>query len=127
MRKSFLLVLITGIAIMGSSVVFAQAKEENKASTPKPQAAQQPPQQKKADPQQEKQILVNNFSALQNQEARVLVLQQLLNREISELRQMQAIFCDQYNLSVEKWRAGGYQYDMKEGKFIEKPQAAEKK
>ena len=67
-----------------------------------------------------KQILANNFAALQNQQARVIVLQQLLNRETGDLRQMEALFCDNYNLDVEKWREGIYLYDDKAGEFVEK-------
>jgi len=69
---------------------------------------------------QKKQILANNFAALQNQQARVIVLQQLLNRETGDLRQMEALFCDNYNLDVEKWREGIYLYDDKAGEFVEK-------
>lgn len=69
--------------------------------------------------QQEKDALIANIVALRNEEARVVVLQQLLNEEIARLRQMQAVFCDQYKLDPEKFRNGLYRYDEKAGKFIE--------
>ena len=114
MNKRFLAIVICVFAIVAmASVVYAQAK-----APATPQAT--------SPADQAKQTLVNNFSALQNQEARVIVLQQLMNREIGELRQMQAVFCDQYSLNLDRWRNGGYQYDMKEGKFIERPIEAKK-
>jgi len=72
----------------------------------------------------EKQLLANNFAALQNQQARVMVLQQLLNREAANMRQMEAVFCDQYKLDPEKWRKGLYRYDEKAGKFLEQAPVA---
>ena len=71
---------------------------------------------------EERQLSLNNYAALQNQQARVVVLQQLLNRESAELRQMEAVFCDQYRLDPEKWRKGAYRWDEKKGKFVEQPQ-----
>ena len=58
---------------------------------------------------------------MQNQQARVLVLQQLLTRELADLRQMEAVFCDQYKLDVEKLRRGEYIYDDKQNKLVEQP------
>jgi len=69
--------------------------------------------------QQQKDLLITNIVALRNQEARVIVLQQLLNEEISELRRTQAVFCDQYNLNLDTFRAGLYRYDETTGKFVE--------
>ncbi len=34
--------------------------------------------------------------------------------------EMEAVFCDHYNLDPDKYRAGKYQYDANTGKFIEK-------
>lgn len=70
--------------------------------------------------EREKNILIANFNAMSNQELTVNVLQQLLNREIMELKRMQAVFCDQYKLNPEKWRQGLYEYDAASGKFLEK-------
>jgi len=70
--------------------------------------------------QAEKNVQIANINALRNQELRVGVLQQVLNEEGAKLMQMQAVFCDQYKLDVDKFRAGKYQYDTKTGKFAEK-------
>ena len=70
--------------------------------------------------QSEKDILVANINALRNQEMRVTVLQQLLNEATAKLREMEAVFCDHYNLDPDKYRAGKYIYDANTGKFIEK-------
>jgi len=69
--------------------------------------------------QQEKDATIANIIALRNEEARVVVLQQLLNEEFAQLKQMQAVFCDQYNLDPEKFRNNLYRYDDKNGKFVE--------
>ncbi|MBI4244972.1 MAG: hypothetical protein HY606_12855 [Planctomycetes bacterium] len=69
--------------------------------------------------QSEKDILVANINALRNQETRVTVLQQLLNEETANLRQMEAVFCDRYNLVPEKYRSGKYQYNADTGEFSE--------
>ncbi len=77
--------------------------------------------QEKTREQKEKDVLISNIIALRNKEARVAVLQQLLNEEVNSLSQMQAVFCDQYKLSPDKFRAGEYVYDEKEGKLTERP------
>lgn len=76
--------------------------------------------QEKTPEQREKDILISNIIALRNKEARAAVLQQLLNEELNSLNQMQAVFCDQYKLNPDKFRAGEYVYNEKEGKLIEK-------
>ena len=75
---------------------------------------------KEQQQEREKNILIANINAMRNQEVTVNVLQQLLNRELTELRRMQAVFCDQYGLSVDKWRQGLYEYNAGKGKFVEK-------
>ncbi|MFH1855787.1 MAG: hypothetical protein ABH836_00980 [Candidatus Omnitrophota bacterium] len=67
-----------------------------------------------------KDVLINNINILRNQEVRVAVLQQFLNENIAQLKQTQAVFCDQYNLDSEKFRAGMYVYDEAKGGFVEK-------
>ena len=66
-----------------------------------------------------KDILVANINAPNNQEMRVSVLRQLLNQETAKLREMEAIFCDHYNLDLKKFRAGKYRYDANTGKLTE--------
>lgn len=61
--------------------------------------------------------IISNITALRNQETRVAVLQQFLGEESNKLLQMQAVFCDQYKLNIEKFRAGKYQYSTEERKF----------
>jgi len=67
---------------------------------------------------QEKELLIANINNMRNQELRVAVLQQLLNEEVAKLRNVQAVFCDQYKLDIEKFRMGLYRYDDKQGKFV---------
>jgi len=69
--------------------------------------------------QQEKDLLIGNINNMRNQELRVAVLQQLLNEEVAKLRNVQAVFCDQYKLDIDKFRQGLYRYDDKTGKFVE--------
>jgi hypothetical protein len=76
--------------------------------------------QEKTKAQREKDVLIANIVALRNKETRVTVLQQLLNDEMNGLRRMQAVFCDQYKLDLNKFRAGQYVYDEEKGKFVEK-------
>lgn len=91
----------------------AFAKDEKKNT---PVAA---PQSQPTPAQQEKEALIANINNLRNQELRAAVLQQLLNEEIAKMRNIQAVFCDQYKLDVEKFRNGLYRYDEKQGKFVE--------
>ena len=99
------------------------AEEVAKPATDSKEAAQSAePATPKLTKEKEKQILIGNLQTMQNQEIRVVVLQQLLGRESNELRRMQAVFCDQYKLDIEKWRKGLYRYDDKEGKLIERPE-----
>lgn len=95
------IVVVCGIAI--GTVSFAQEAQE------------------KTREQKEKDVLISNIIALRNKEARVAVLQQLLNEEVNSLSQMQAVFCDQYKLNPDKFRAGEYVYNEQEGKLIERP------
>ena len=72
--------------------------------------------------QPEKDMVVADVNALRNQEVRVSVLQQLLDEQTAKLRQMEAVFCDEYDLDLEKYRAGKYQYDVSTGNFSERDQ-----
>jgi len=76
---------------------------------------------------QEKDILINNINGLRNQELRVTILQQVLSEEVAKLRNIEAVFADQYKLDVEKFRKGFYRYDDKLGKIVEQPAPAGKK
>jgi hypothetical protein len=68
----------------------------------------------------EKGVIISNINALRNQETRVAVLQQFLSEENAKLLKMQAVFCDQYSLDLDKFRAGKYQYNADDGEFSEK-------
>lgn len=109
MKRSFLVVTIAIVSI--AAVLPAWAEEEKK-------------EEKKVEMetgvQSEKDLLVGNINALQNQKMRVTVLQQLLNEATANLRQMEAVFCDHYNLVPEKYRAGKYQYNADTGEFSER-------
>lgn len=119
-------IIVAALVIAAAAVSWAQAakSEKNKgkakaASLQAPMAREEQVSSFGAQAEAEKKLLISNIQAMQNQEARVAVLQQLLSREIGDLRQVQAVFCDQYKLEVEKWRGGLYRYDDKQGKFVE--------
>ncbi len=127
---------LTGI-VLGAGILFvsmaAGAATDNKAKAvdrPKDTSASvqtQAPAQALSPQDQAKQQVVNDLAVMQNVELRVIVLQQVLNREVAELRQVQAVFCDAYKLDVEKWRKGLYRYDEKQSKFIEVPETPKTK
>lgn len=119
-------IVVAALVIAAAAVSCAQAAKNDKDKDKGKTAALQAPMTEqaqvsapKAQAAEEKKLLINNVQAMQNQEARVMVLQQLLSRETGDLRQMQAVFCDQYKLDIEKWRGGLYRYDDKGGKFVE--------
>ena len=76
---------------------------------------------------QEKDALIANINGMNNQQLRVTVLQQMLNEELGKLRNIEAVFSDQYKLDVEKFRKGLYRFDEKLGKIIEQPAPVVKK
>ncbi|MFH0855802.1 MAG: hypothetical protein V1869_04775 [Candidatus Omnitrophota bacterium] len=76
---------------------------------------------------QEKDVLIANINGLRNQDLRVAILQQILNEEVAKLRNLEAVFADQYKLDVEKFRKGLYRYDDKLGKIVEQPAKPAKK
>ena len=109
MKRSLLVVAIAMVSIAAVLPVWTEeAKKEEKRV------------EIERGVQSEKDILVTKINTLRNQEMRVTVLQQLLNEATAQLRQMEAVFCDQYNLDLDKYRAGKYQYDANAGKLIEK-------
>jgi len=73
---------------------------------------------------QQIQILKTNIAAMRAKQARVAILKQLLDEELSDLRQMQAVFCDQYNLDINKFRAGLYRFNEEKAAFEELQPAA---
>lgn len=75
--------------------------------------------QKQALVQQVKQ----NLAALSYQEATAAVLGAQYQKELNNLQQMQAVFCDNHKLDVAKFRQGKYRFDEKEGKFVEQEPA----
>lgn len=114
MKKPLALLLGIGMLCGASAGAIAADKQDSKAKDPI-----QAPTQALTPQEQAKQQLINDLGIMQNQEMRVIVLQQLLNREAADLRQAQAVFCDQYKLDVDKWRKGLYRYDDKQAKFVE--------
>jgi flagellar biosynthesis protein FliP len=115
MKRCIFLSLALLLALLSVQPLFA--KEKDKAKQETLESVQVPTEQDFA--RQQKELLVANINNMRNQELRVAVLQQLLNEEIAKLRNIQAVFCDQYQLDIEKFRKGLYRYDEKEGKFVE--------
>lgn len=113
-------VIILAVAVACIQPALAQTKEKGKAKQQTLESLQVPTEQDVA--KQQKELLIANINNMRNQELRVAVLQQLLNEEIAKLRNVQAVFCDQYGLDIEKFRKGLYRYDEKEGRFVETKQ-----
>ena len=124
MKYRILVVLAT--VLFCSNLALAKG-EKKPAANQQSLAAMQSSQMTQAN--QEKDILIANINNMRNQEIRATVLQQLLNEEIAKLRNLQALFCDRYQLNVDKFRQGLYRYDEQQGKFVEQSvtPAAEKK
>ena len=68
--------------------------------------------------EQEKAVLQDNINNLRNQSITVQVLGNQYNKELAELRRMEAVFCDLYELDVAKWRQGIYTWNEEQEKFI---------
>ena len=118
--------LFLGIGVLCALTVVAISADNKDADKPK-EVAPASENQALTPQDQAKQRLMNDLGLMQNQEVRVIVLQQLLNREAADLRQAQAVFCDAYKLDVEKWRKGLYRYDEKQAKFVEVLEAPQAK
>lgn len=116
--KKFLTVLL--LALLCVQPVFAKAKDKAKDKKEAKQPAQSLAQAGQMDlVKQEKDILIVNITNMRNQELRVAVLQQLLTEASAMLDNVQAAFCNQYKLDIQKLRQGLYRYDEKENKFVE--------
>jgi len=70
--------------------------------------------------------MYENLSKLKSQEIVVQVLASQYNKELMELRKMEAVFCDFYQLNVESWRKGEYEWDNNVGKFVFKKDQVKK-
>ena len=92
-------------------------------AAPQGQPVQQPlflnQQAKPVTPPLNQQALAQNLQILQSEQSRVVVLQDLLNREATQLQQLQEQFCKLYGLNIKKWRDGAYQYDTQSNRFYE--------
>lgn len=107
------------VLVCGSSQVLAKDKKDTKeTAVSNLQTSAQTEMAK-----QQKEILIADINNMRNQELRLAVLQQIINEEVAKLRNIQAVFCDQYKLDIEKFRKGLYRYDEKLGKFVEEKPA----
>ena len=111
MKQRIFLSLVVAALLCASP---ALAKDKGKKEAKQPVQAPTPVESAR----QEKELLIANINNLNNQQLRVAVLQQLLNEELAKLRNVQAVFCDQYKLDIEKFRMGLYRYDDGQGKFV---------
>ena len=119
MKRSFLVVAIAMVSIAAVLPAWTEEAKKEEKMVEKEAKKEDKKVGMERKVQSEKDILVGNINALRNLETRVTVLQQLLNEEVANLRQMEAVFCDQYSLDPKKYRAGKYQYDANTEKFIE--------
>lgn len=88
--------------------------------------AKDKPAAEAADPQREQFLtqVRQNIGALNLQEVTVQILAAQYQKELNNLQQMQAVFCDTYKLDVTKFRQRGYRFDEKQAKFVEQEVAA---
>ena len=125
----YLVLLMLLCAFLCSNTLVAMAAEKNTAVKSSSMKVSQPPASTAAakpvtaTPAQNsaRDALVNNIGALRTQELRVIVVQQILNEEMTKLDATQKNFCSQYKLDLEKFRKGLYRYDDQQGKFVEIP------
>jgi len=118
--KKWIFVALVLISVCASPALLrAQEKKGDKAVVNQVSAADKA--------KQDKDVLIANINGLSNQEFRVAILQQIVNEELAKLRNLEAVFADQYKLDVEKFRKGLYRFDDKLGKIIEQPAPVEKK
>lgn len=110
-RRAIIFLAACGLLAGMAGGVSLWAAEEKKAAAPPAQTEEQ----RKAFVQQVK----SNAAALNLQEVTVQVLGMQYQKELANLQQMQAIFCDTYKLDVTKFRQGRYRFDEKTGKFSE--------
>ena len=110
MKQKFFLSLVVVALLCAAPALAKDNKGKKEAKQPAPAPVE--------TARQEKELLIANINNMRNQELRVAVLQQLLNEEIAKLRNVQAVFCDQYKLDIEKFRRGLYRYDDGQGKFV---------
>jgi len=77
------------------------------------------------DPQREAFLTQarQHIGALNLQEVTVQILGAQYQKELNNLQQMQAVFCDTYQLDVTKFRQGRYQFDDSQAKFVEREPA----
>ncbi len=73
------------------------------------------------------ETLKKNYRGLEEQHMVVMVMARQYNKELVELRRMEAVFCDFYGLDVTKWHDNGYVWDEGKQSFIERPAEASKK
>lgn len=121
MKKWIFIALVLISVCVNPALLLAQEKKSDKPEKEEIQVSA-------ADKaKQEKDVLIANINGIRNQELRVAILQQILNEEIAKLRNVEAVFSDQYKLDVEKFRKGLYRYDDKLGKIVDQPPLAGKK
>ncbi len=112
-RRAVIFFMGVGLFVGSLVGVNVWAAEEKKPAAPA--AATPTEEQRKAFIQQVKA----NAAGMNLQEVTVQVLGMQYQKELNNLQQMQAVFCDSYKLDVNKFRQGRYRFDEKTGKFNE--------
>lgn len=72
--------------------------------------------------EQKTAVVKQHYAQLQEQHIVVRVLAQQYNKELAELRRAEAVFCDVFNLDVDKWRKDMYLWDEDKATFVLKPE-----
>ncbi|MBU0650297.1 hypothetical protein KKC59_00140 [bacterium] len=108
-----LLVGLFAISLLSAVSVFSQGKEDKKEEV-MPEKI-------------EMKMLEQNIGNLRSQEIVVQVLANQYNKELAELRKMEAVFCDVYKLDVNLWRTGKYVWDQEVSNFVEVKEEAKDK
>jgi hypothetical protein len=123
--KRYLICGIFAGMLLSSNLALAKETAAAKEKAAPPAESKMPAPAVGQTAAQEKEALMANINSLRNADLRVAILQQLLNEEIGKRRNLEAVFCDQYKLDIDKFRKGLYSYDEKEGKFVEQNVAAQ--
>lgn len=107
--------VVLGMLTIGVVAAPGWAKEPAKNAPKRAEAPAPDDAQQQAFIQQVRQ----NIAALNFQEVTASVLGAQYQKEVNNLQQMQAVFCDTYHLDVTKFRQRKYRFNEHDGTFAE--------
>ena len=74
----------------------------------------------KTEESKKKMILKEKYRNLEEQHMVVMVLAKQYNKELAELRSKESLFCNYFDLDVDKWRKNMYIWDDQTEIFLER-------